>query len=131
MPNNNPKGRGGFAKHPENRHTDGSKNKHPLIIKIEEYLEKQSVDIVGEKEKTYADDLISAVVQDGIDNDGQSRKLLMQYIIGMPKQMLELSGRLDIDKTARMRASEMTDEEFKAYLQKHIDGIDRKASDSK
>jgi len=53
---------------------------------------REALDRIHEGSQTQYDDiLIQSILRDAIKTDGQSRKLVMQYMEGMPKQSTEIS----------------------------------------
>lgn len=58
-------------------------------------LKKRLADLDPENKRTYAELFIDNIVQDAMDLDGPSRKLVMQYIEGMPKQQMLIDTNKD------------------------------------
>lgn len=121
-------GKGGFRDHPENINKGRGFKGTAISEIIRLILDGKDDTIPNTPKKEIAQMVIDRAKK---DKTIHHLRLLLQYHDGMPKQMVELAGKLDIDEAARLRASEMTAKEFKAYLQKHIDEIDKKVSDGK
>lgn len=58
-------------------------------------LKKRLAEINPENGRTYAEQFMDNIIQDAMDLDGPSRKLVMQYIEGMPKQQMIIDTNKD------------------------------------
>lgn len=83
-----------FKKGKDPRRNTTGKNKGGIHLKRKL---KETLCRIHKGTGTRYDELfIDATVKDAIKEDGASRKLIWQYLEGMPKQSLEVDGSLDL-----------------------------------
>lgn len=81
---------------------------------------KQKLELMPEGDKrSYAEIFIENTLQDALDLDGPSRKMVMQYIEGLPMQKTELTHIIpkpldDVSKNVSIQPNKEDDEENKS-----------------
>lgn len=60
-------------------------------ISIVSALKRKLLELGPDQKRTYLEHFTENTLQDALDTDGPSRKLVMQYIEGLPQQKLELT----------------------------------------
>lgn len=78
-----------FKKGKDSRRNTTGKNKGSLSLKTR--LREALNDIQKGTGKNYAELFIEAMMQSGIKEDGQSRRLILQYLEGMPKETKDVN----------------------------------------
>lgn len=61
-------------------------------VQLVPMLKKKLADAPPGQERTYADAVIEATLRDALRVDGQSRKMVWEYLEGRPTQRLEHTG---------------------------------------
>lgn len=85
-------GKGGFGDNPGHRNKNGRPKKGETITeKIRELLEQKDY-IRDGKKITCRQAVAEMIVEDAISGDSSARRLLLNYVDGMPKQVLEHTG---------------------------------------
>ena len=79
-----------FKKNDPRINRDGKKpGTLSLVTKMREALNEMN----KSTKKPYHELFVQSVLNDAIRKDGPSRKIVMQYLEGMPKQVVELQGK--------------------------------------
>lgn len=69
--------------------------KPPGTLSLVGLLKKRLAEIHPDQKRSFAEVFIDNVIQDAMDLDGPSRKLIMNYIEGMPKQQMLIDTNKD------------------------------------
>jgi len=83
------KGRSGFAAHPEYINRKGRPKKG---FTIAEYLREKLREVEPKYKKTYLEIFADTMVKSAINGDPTARKLIMQYIDGLPIQKVRVGN---------------------------------------
>lgn len=69
----------------------GNPNGRPVgSISLITILKKRLAEVSPDQRRTFAEVFVDNLIQDALDLDGPSRKLMIQYIEGMPRQQMTI-----------------------------------------
>lgn len=86
------------GKDEKGKFTEGNKfgKGRPRGLSLTEAIRQRLKELTPDQKRTALDFLADNIIQDALDHDNSMRKLIWNYLDGMPAQGLEITGNVDM-----------------------------------